>query len=118
MARKATRSRSLSQELFRPRVVRDPCARTPRDIHGSREVPHLVLSGIGVRAVNPQGARQRRTDAGSLTASIVAEKPLNKGWGAPQLAEEVEPRGLTKGNPLRQIRSRTQRRAGSEYGQP
>ena len=45
-----------------------PCARTPRDIHGSREVPHLVLSGIGVRAVNPQGARQRRTDAGSLTA--------------------------------------------------
>ena len=47
-----------------------------------------------------------------------AEKPSNKDWGVPHSAEEVEPRGLTKGNPLRQIRSRTQRRAGSEYGQP
>ncbi len=55
---------------------------------------------------------------GKSDSPIVAEKPLNKGWGAPQPAEEVEPRGLTKGNPLRQIRSRTQRRAGSEYGQP
>jgi len=55
---------------------------------------------------------------GKSDSPIVAEKPLNKVWGAPQSAEEVEPRGLTKGNPLRQIRSRTQRRAGSEYGQP
>ena len=55
---------------------------------------------------------------GKSDRPIVAEKPSNKDWGVPHSAEEVERRGLTKGNPLRQIRSRTQRRAGSEYGQP
>jgi hypothetical protein len=49
---------------------------------------------------------------------VVAEKPSNNGWGALLSAEGVEPRRLTKSNPLWQNRSRTQRRVGSEYGQP
>ena len=55
---------------------------------------------------------------GKSDSLIVAEKPLNKSWGVPQSAEGVEPRRLTKRNLLQQHRSRTQRRVGSEYGQP
>ena len=55
---------------------------------------------------------------GKSDGFIVAEKPPNKGWGAPQSAKGVEPRMLTKSNPLRRNRSRTQRRVGSEYGRP
>jgi hypothetical protein len=54
---------------------------------------------------------------GKSDSLVVAEKPSNKGWGAPRSAEKVEPRRLTKSNLLRQNRSRTQRRAGREYGQ-
>ncbi len=53
---------------------------------------------------------------GKSDSLIVAGKPSNKGWGAPQFAEGVEPRRLTKSNLQQQNRSRTQRRAGSEYG--
>ncbi len=44
---------------------------------------------------------------------IVAEKRSNKDRGAPWLAENVEPSGLTKGNSLQQNRYRTQCRDGS-----
>ncbi len=54
--------------------------------------------------------------SGKSDSLIVAGKPSNKDWGAPHSAERVEPRRLTKSNLLRQNRSRTQRRAGSEYG--
>ena len=54
---------------------------------------------------------------GKSDSPIVAEKPSNNGWDASQPAERVEPRGLAKGNSLRLNRFRTQRRAGSEYGQ-
>ncbi len=53
---------------------------------------------------------------GKSDSLVVAEKPSNKDWGAPQSAERVEPRGLAKGNSLRRNRFRTQCRAGSEYG--
>ena len=43
---------------------------------------------------------------------IVAEKRLNKGCGAPQSAESVEPSGLTKGNSFLQNKFRTQCREG------
>jgi hypothetical protein len=55
--------------------------------------------------------------SGKSDSLIVAEKPSNKDRGAPLFAERVEPRRLTKSNLLLQNRSRTQRRAGSEYGQ-
>ena len=44
---------------------------------------------------------------------IVADKRSNKDCGAPWLAENVEPSGLTKGNSLQQNRYRTQCRDGS-----
>jgi hypothetical protein len=44
---------------------------------------------------------------------IVAEKRSNKDNGAPWLAEDVEPSGLTKGNSFWQDRFRTQCRQGS-----
>jgi len=55
---------------------------------------------------------------GKSDSLVVAEKPSNKDWGAPQTAERVEPRGLTKSNLLWQTRFRTQRREGSGYGRP
>jgi hypothetical protein len=45
---------------------------------------------------------------GKSDSSIVPRKLPNKGSGAPQSAEGVEGRGLTKGNPDRQTRFRTQ----------
>ncbi len=47
---------------------------------------------------------------GKSDSLIVAEKPSNKGWGAPQFVEGVEPRRLTKSNLRQQNRSRTQGR--------
>ena len=44
---------------------------------------------------------------------IVAVKRSNKDCGAPWLAENVEPSGLTKGNSFQQNRFRTQCRYGS-----
>ena len=41
---------------------------------------------------------------------ILPGKLPNNGWGAPQSAEGVEGRGLAKGNPVQQTRSRTQSR--------
>jgi group II intron reverse transcriptase/maturase len=41
---------------------------------------------------------------------ILPRKLPNNDWGAPQSAEEVEGRGLAKGNPVQQTRSRTQSR--------
>ena len=54
---------------------------------------------------------------GKSDSPILAEKPSNNGRGALLLAERVERRGLTKGNTLRQNRSRAQHRAGSGHGQ-
>jgi len=48
---------------------------------------------------------------GKSDRPIVPKKPANKGEGAPSPAERVEGRGLAKGNPWRQTRDRTQRRA-------
>ena len=41
---------------------------------------------------------------------VVPRKPSNKGRGAPRPAEEVEGRGLAKGKPVEQTRSRTRSR--------
>ncbi len=51
--------------------------------------------------------------AGKSDRLIVAEKRSNKDCGAPWLAENVEPSGLTKGNSFQQNRFRTQCRYGS-----
>jgi len=47
-------------------------------------------------------------DHGKSDSSILPEKLPNKGCGAPRSAEEVEERGLAKGNLVQQNRVRTQ----------
>ena len=47
---------------------------------------------------------------GKSDSLIVPKKLSNKGCGAPRSAEEVEGRGLAKGNLVQQNRVRTQRR--------
>lgn len=48
-------------------------------------------------------------------SSVVPGKPPNNGCGAPQPAEEVEGRGLAKGNPAKQTRSRAQNRQDLQH---
>ena len=47
---------------------------------------------------------------GKSDRPIVPEKPANKAHGAPWMAEQVEGRGLAKGNPRQQNKDRTLRR--------
>jgi len=47
-------------------------------------------------------------DHGKSDSLIVPKKLSNKGCGAPRSAEEVEGRGLAKGNLVQQNRVRTQ----------
>jgi RNA-directed DNA polymerase len=49
-------------------------------------------------------------EGGKSDRSVVPEKPLNKESGAPRSAEEVEGRGLAKGNPSQPTRHRAQHR--------
>ena len=49
-------------------------------------------------------------ERGKSDSPIVPEKLPNKGRGAPRSAEEVEGRGLAKGNRSQQTRFRTQSR--------
>jgi hypothetical protein len=49
-------------------------------------------------------------ERGKSDSPIVPGKLPNKGCGALQPAEGVEERGLAKGNPIQQTRSRTQSR--------
>jgi hypothetical protein len=52
---------------------------------------------------------------GKSDSPIVPGKLPNKGSGAPRPTEEVEERGLAKGNTLRQTRSRIQSRTGLQH---
>ena len=54
-------------------------------------------------------------ERGKSDSSIVPGKLPNKGCGAPQPAEEVEERGLAKGNSGQQNRSRTQGRTNLQH---
>jgi RNA-directed DNA polymerase len=49
-------------------------------------------------------------ERGKSDSPILPRKLLNKGCGLPRSEEGVEERGLAKGNPIQQIRSRTQSR--------
>ena len=54
-------------------------------------------------------------ERGKSDSSILPVKLPNKGCGAPQPAEEVEGRGLAKGNPGQQTRFRTQGRSDLQH---
>jgi hypothetical protein len=56
-------------------------------------------------------------ERGRSDSSILPKKLPNKGCGAPQPAEEVEGRGLAKGNPGQQTRFRTQGRTDLQNAQ-
>ena len=54
-------------------------------------------------------------ERGKSDSLIVPGKRPNKGCGAPRPAEGVEGRGLAKGNPIQQTRSRTQSRQDLQH---
>jgi hypothetical protein len=68
-------------------------------MHENREIPRTGLGGWHreVRAVNLRSTTAMN-GCGKSDSSIVPVKPSNKGCGALKSAEEVEERGLTKGN--------------------
>ena len=84
---------------------------------GSREIPPLALKAFqGPRCESERSTTAMHGD-GKSDRLIVAEKRTNNDCGAPQLAEGVEPSGLTKGNLFWQTKHRTQCRGGNRYGQ-
>lgn len=102
LARKATRTTSLSQDVFRPRVVGDPVhvrkllAREPGDPvfgrSGWRCDPRCESQG-NTTAMNGH----RKSDRPICTEETVEQKQVRF-----LLAEIVEGRGLTKGNLFQQ----------------
>jgi len=56
----------------------------------------------------PERGNPMTNGHGKSDRPIVPEKPANKANGAPLVAEQVEERGLAKGNPNQRNRGRTQ----------
>lgn len=108
LARKATRTASISQDVFRPRVVGDPVhvrkllAREPGDPvfgrSGWRYDPRCESQG-NTTAMN----RHRKSDRPICTEETVEQRQVGF-----RPAEIVEGRGLTKGNLFRQNKFWTQ----------
>jgi len=92
-----------------PEHVRKLFAREPGGpafgLAGSRQGP----------CCESQGSTTAMNGRGKSDSPVIPGKLPNKGGGAPQPAEEVEGRGLAKGNPARKNRSRTQRRRGLQH---
>jgi RNA-directed DNA polymerase len=111
--RKATRNVSILREMFRLRVVVDP-------VHArklSAREPGGPVSGRGGWRCGP-----RRESQGSTTAMdghrksdrpVGTEEAVEQEWVKFPLAEIVEGRGLTKGNPSQQNEFWTQRQERS-----
>jgi len=116
LGRKATRNISISQEMFRPRVVEDPeharklSAREPggpvSGRSGWRHGPRRESQG-STTAMNGHGKSDRPID----TEEAVEQKRVRF-----PMAEIVEGRGLTKGNLFQQNKfwAQHQERSGRE----
>ena len=78
------------QSMSRRRLLRPP---------DQNERASVSVIFAMVRAVNPEGARQRCTES-------VVKRP-NKADGAPSTAEDAEPSSLTKGNSFRQTQNQS-----------
>ena len=65
-----------------------------------------------------QGSTAVKDGRGKSDSPIVPKKPPNNGGGAPSSAEGAEGRGLAKGNPSQQSKSRTQCRTGVDRARP
>ena len=106
--RKATRIISISQEIFRPRVVVDP-------VHARKlfaREPGGPVSGLGRWRQGPRCESQGSTTA--MNGDGKSDRPICTAEAVEQkrvrfpLAEDVEGRGLTKGNLFRQNKFWTQ----------
>lgn len=112
--RKATRSTSLSQEVFRPRVVVDP---THARKLSERE-PGGPVFGLDQMAARPaqkipreHRCDERRREVGQANST---EEAAEQKWVRLPPAEAVEERGLTEGNPVWQNKLRAQYRERGE----
>jgi len=111
--RKATWNISISQEMFRPRVVVDP-------VHArklSAREPGGPVSGRSGWRCGPRRESQGSTTAmnghGKSDRPIGTEEAAEQKWVRFPLAEIVEGRGLTKGNLFLQNKFWTQRQGRS-----
>ena len=86
-------SSSWAQRGRRPSA----CTETPYAETGRSHGPPRI-DGTVERTGKAVGRAPVMYARGKSDSPIVAGKPPNKNWGAPQFAEGVEPRGLTKGN--------------------
>ena len=108
LARKAIHSISISREMLWPRVVVDPeharklfareAGDPVTDLGGWPQGPRCESQG-STTAVNGSGESDR---------PICTEEAIEQRRVRVPLAENVEGRGLTKGNPIRQNKHRTQ----------
>ena len=114
--RKATRNISISQEMFRLRVVVDP-------VHAwklSAREPGGPVSGGGGWRCGPRRESQGSTTAmnghGKSDRPICTEEAVEQGWVRFPPAEIVEGRGLAKGNLFQQNKfwAQHQERRGRE----
>lgn len=114
--RKATRNASVSQEMFRLRVVGDP-------VHAwklSAREPGGPVPGRGRWRCGPRRESQGSTAAmnghGKSDRPVCTEEAIEQRWGRFPLAEIVEGRGLTKGNLFQQNKfwAQDQGRGGRE----
>jgi hypothetical protein len=116
--RKATQGTSLWREVFWPCVVGDPAH--ARKLHEREPGDPMSVPGRwpwgprrepsgGTTAANGRGKSDRPIDT--------CEASEQKGVRFP-LAEGVEGRGLTEGNPPRQYKFRALDRKRNQYGEP
>jgi len=86
------------------------CARSSF-LYGNREILGLAERrwSLGPQR-KPHGGKALMNGSRKSDSCVVPEKPSNKSCGAPQSAEKVEGRRLTKGNSDQQNSHRTQRR--------
>ena len=83
-----------------------------RPTRENREAPvSSPPDGGGVRSEKAYGRTSEMHGTGESDRPIVPSNPPNKGVDMSSSAEGAEGRGLAKGNPRRQTRHRTQRRA-------
>ena len=86
-------------------------------MHGNREIPELPTEkGFAGRSEKAIGRTSDMYGSGKSDRPIVPKKPANKGGVAASPAEQVEGRGLTKGNTPQTAALRTQGRAGASNG--
>ena len=117
LARKATRNISISREMLRPRVVVDP-------EHAAKlfaREPGGPVTGLGIwrpgLRCESQGSTTAKNGDGESDRPICTVEAIEQKRVRIPLAENVEGRGLTKGNLFRQNKYWTQCQERSRKGE-